>query len=90
MDAAEALRQLKRIPELKEVYHKEIFECSRERPGGSTHKVTIELFEASPDQRPDGRYNAVATSEDGRQAIGNSGPLDVVFLIMHWGDLDKP
>ena len=92
MDAAEALRQLKRIPELHEVCHKEtkeIFECSRERSDGSTHKVTIELFDAGP-ELPDSRYRAVATSEDGKQATGNAAPLEVVFLTLHWGDLDQP
>ena len=90
MDIAEALRQLKKVPDLHEVYHKETFECYRERRDGSTHKVTVEVFDAGPDAQPDSRYHAVATSEDGKHATGNPAGLDVVFLIMHWGELDQP
>ncbi len=90
MDATEALRQLKRIPELRELCHKEVFECYRDRPNGGSHKVVIELLDAGPDELPDSRYSAVATSEDGKVAIGNRGRLEVIFLTLHWGDLDQP
>ncbi len=61
----------------------------REKKGGATQEVMIEILDAGPTKS--NRYQVVATDQFGRVASGNSlDSLIDTLRITHWYDLDAP
>lgn len=91
MSEAEIINHLKKVSGFLEVYHKTSFECSRKAKDGSEQEVLVEILDAGPDvEKPQLRYQCVATTKDGKIATGNpADSIDVALSIVHWHDLDN-
>jgi hypothetical protein len=106
MDINEMIAELKQHAGFSEVYHKTTFECVRTMRIGETEKVkfgavaaamfgepqtvTVEIFDAGPDDvNPNLRYYCRATTGS-KMATGNpDASIEGALLNVHWGNLDR-
>ncbi len=89
MDSHEAITQLMDLANIFEAAEVRTFQCYRYRKDGSVQEVEVKIMDSGPDGNAGNRYRAVATSEEGRIASGNSAPsLRTDLATLHWYKLD--
>jgi hypothetical protein len=85
----EMLNELKKIPDLSEVYHKTTFKCYRNAKKGGMQEVLVEVLDGGPENQTT-RYSVIATTPDGKRASGNSSSsIAAAIAMVHWWNLDK-
>lgn len=85
----EMMEELTKYAEFFELHHKTSFIGYRHTKNKGDQEVYIDILDAGP-QAGNARYSCTATSEDGKVATGNSGPLiETVIATVHWYNLDK-
>ncbi len=89
MDPLKVIGLLRDIDGMQEIAHVTTFRCYREVGGAGMKEVTVEIYDHGP-EAGFSRYHCIATTEDGKTAMGNpGGSLEEVIAMVHWGDLDR-
>ena len=90
MNNDDVIRALKKMGGAFEVYHKTEFLLYRNAKAGGVQEVTVTILDAGENVDRGLRYQAFATTKDGKSAAGNpADSIETVLAILHWGDLDR-